>query len=78
VHEHIIKLDLKRGFKTKKNTFILYFFSGWQKFCRIFISREKQKKQKLVKWSAPLIADLPLTLDPLRREKKMKKEKNDY
>jgi len=49
--------------------------NGWQNFAAFLLVEKKQKKQKLVKWSAPLTADLPLTLDPLRREKKMKKEK---
>ena len=46
-----------------------------EKIAAFLLVEKKQKKQKLVKWSAPLTADLPLTLDPLRREKKMKNEK---
>ena len=46
-----------------------------EKIAAFLLVEKKQKKQKLVKCSAPLTTDLPLTLDPLRREKKMKNEK---
>jgi len=46
-----------------------------EKIDAFLLVEKKQKKQKLVKCSAPLTTDLPLTLDPLRREKKMKNEK---
>ena len=46
-----------------------------EKIVAFLLVEKKQKKQKRVKCSAPLTTDLPLTLDPLRREKKMKNEK---
>jgi len=71
VHEHIIKLDLEK--RIKKYFYI--FFEQMEKIAAFLLVEKKQKKQKLVKCSAPLTTDLPLTLDPLRREKKMKNEK---